>query len=108
MAFEKEQREAERFPSGPNVACVFASPVVEDFGPIRIKNISMTGIGLLSNKTLVVGMRLTVKLTNSAKNASRTMLVRVAHVTPQPGGVFLIGGTLDTPLTYEELCLFVM
>jgi hypothetical protein len=34
--------------------------------------------------------------------------VRVAHCTAQPGGAFLVGGVLDVPLTYEELCIFVM
>jgi hypothetical protein len=54
------------------------------------------------------GVLLAVKLANPVKNVTKTMLVRVTHVTPQPGGAFLIGGTLDTPLTYEELCVFVM
>ena len=42
------------------------------------------------------------------KKFSKTTLFRVVHTTPQPGGVYLIGGDFDTPLTYEELCNFVM
>ncbi len=53
-------------------------------------------------------MLLAVKLANPVKNITKTLLVRIAHVTPQPGSSYLIGGTLDSPLTYEELCLFVM
>src|ERR1700692_1945845 len=107
MAIEKEQREAERFPVHATSACVLASPVTEDFGPVRIKNISNKGIGLLTSKSMEPGALLAVKLGNTAKNITKTMLVRVTHVTPQPGGSFLVGGVLDTPLTYEELCVFV-
>jgi hypothetical protein len=35
------------------------------------------------------------------------MLVRVVHVTPEHG-VFLVGGTFNTPLTYDELTTLVM
>jgi hypothetical protein len=108
MAFEREQRESERFPVNMGSTCVLASPVAEDFGPVRLKNISQQGIGLITSKKLEVGSLLAVKLANAAKNAVKTMLVRITHVTPQPGNTYLIGGTLDTPLTYEELCAFVM
>src|SRR5205085_1795782 len=101
-------REAERFPVNASSVCVLASPVAEDFGPIRVKNLSIRGIGLISSKSLEIGSLLAVKLANSAKNFTKTLLVRVAHVTPQPGNSYLIGGTLDTPLTYEELCMFVI
>jgi hypothetical protein len=108
MAVEKEQRESERFPVNASSACVLASPVSEDFGAFRVKNLSNRGIGLITSKSLDVGSLLVIKLANSAKNITKTMLVRVAHVTPHPGGIYLIGGVLDTPLTYEELCGFVM
>jgi hypothetical protein len=108
MAFDKEQRESERLAVNSTTTCEFASPVLEDFGPVRIKNLSLKGIGLVCSEALAAGMVLAVKLVNPAKSASKTTLVRVVHVTPQAGGTYLVGGTLDTPLTYEELCLFVM
>jgi hypothetical protein len=36
------------------------------------------------------------------------MMVRVMHVTSQQGGTFLVGGSFETPLTYDELCAMVM
>ncbi len=108
MAFEKEQRESERFPVTPSAACVFASPVLEEYTPPRLRNISTKGIGLIASQALEVGLMMVVKLANPAKNFTKTMLVWVAHVTPQPGGSYLIGCTLDAPLTYEELCMLVM
>jgi hypothetical protein len=108
MAFEREKRCEERFPASGSAACVFASPLVEDFGPVKIKNVSLKGVGLITSKPPDVGSLLAVKLANSAKNFTKTALVRVIHVTPQPGGIFSIGGDWDTPLTYEELCNLVM
>jgi hypothetical protein len=108
MGVEKEQREAERFPANASSTCALAAPVGEDLGPIRFKNLSLQGIGLVTSKKVDVGALLAVKLVNPAKKVTKTLLVRVAHVTPQPGNTFLVGGTLDPPLTYEELCQFVM
>ncbi|MBI3823722.1 MAG: PilZ domain-containing protein [Planctomycetes bacterium] len=108
MAFDKEQREEERFPVNAGSACVLAAPVSEDFGPVRVKNLSNKGIGLITSKKVEVGALLAVKLANAARKVTKTLLVRVTHATPQAGGSYLIGGTLDPPLTYEELTVFVM
>ena len=105
---DQDKRVAQRFPVNSNVTCSFASPVLEDFGPVKIKNLSTHGVGLIAPETLAVGMLLVVKLVNPAKKFSKTALIRVVHVTPQSGGMCLVGGNLDTPLTYEELCVFVM
>ena len=103
-----EQRAAERFAVNATTVCTFASPVLEDFGPVKIKNISTMGVGLITSQPLAADMLLALKLVNPAKKFSKTTLVRVVHVTLQSAGVFLVGGHLDTPLTYEELCLLVM
>ncbi len=108
MAEKGDLRAEERFPIGQDSACVFVSPVLEDMETIRIKNISSTGLGFITAVRLDPGLLLAMKLVNRAKNFSKTMLVRIVHVTPLPGKTYLIGGTLDTPLTYEELCMFVM
>ena len=103
-----ERRAEERFPAPAHVACAFASPVLEDFGKVRILNISRMGIGLIAAEPIALDFLLAIKLVNSIKNFSKTLLVRVVHVTPQVGGSYLIGGTLDAPLTYDELCAFTL
>ncbi|HWY86530.1 MAG TPA: PilZ domain-containing protein [Gemmataceae bacterium] len=108
MADFHEKRAAERFAVSPHVDCEFASPVLEDFGKVKIKNISSTGVGLIVTEPVATGMLLVIKLVNSDKKFIKTMLVRVVHATPQASGTYLVGGTLDTPLTYEELCALVM
>jgi len=108
MAEPSEKRLAERFPVSNDVRCSFASPVLEDFGAVRIKNISTSGVGFLTTQPLAPGIMMVIKLENIAKNFSKTSLVRVVHVTPQSGNVYLVGGNLETALTYEELCMLVM
>ena len=108
MAFPNEKRSEERFPANMSSVCSFASPVVDDFGPVRIKNISLKGIGLITSKNVEVGQHMVLKIGNPSKNITKTVMFRVAHITPQAGGTFLIGGDFDTPLTYEEMCHFVM
>jgi hypothetical protein len=108
MTERKDQRAVERFPINTFSSCDFVSPVLEDFGPLRVKNISTDGIGLISSQALEAGLLLAVNLVNPTKDFSKTILVRVVHSTPQPGGTYLIGGIFNTALTYEELCVLVM
>jgi hypothetical protein len=107
MAEQPNRRAQERMPVSADVGCSFVSPVVEDFGAGKIKDISMEGIGLMLTRKVDVGGLLAVTLTNPSKSFTKTVLVRVAHVTPQHGGS-LVGGTFTVPLSYQELTMFVM
>jgi hypothetical protein len=97
-----DRRAAERFPVSAHTSCGFVSPVIEDFGPVKIKNVSTDGIGLIANRKVEPAQLLAVTLSNPTQKFSKTLMVRVAHVTASGGG-FLIGGTFTTPLTYDEL-----
>ena len=108
MAIPNEKRAAERFPANQNSACVFASPVLEDFGPVKLVNISLNGVGFVSTEKLHENLLMAIKLENAANKYAKTILARVVHVTPQAGGTYFIGTELDTPLTYDELCNFVL
>jgi hypothetical protein len=103
-----DRRGADRFPVTADTECQFAVPLVTELGAVRIVNLSMTGIGLRLGQAVEVGAILAIGLRNAAKGFNRVYLVHVAHVTPQPGGFFLAGGSLDPPLTYQELTALVM
>src|SRR5438128_1419426 len=98
MPGPSERRAAERFPVSTETTCQFAAPVGADLGATRIKNVSNDGIGLLLSRRVEPGTTLAVSVAIKGKTFNRTLLVRVAHVTPQPGGSFLIGGTFSPPL----------
>ena len=102
-----DRRQSERFPVTADTQCQFIAAVVEDLGAARIKNVSMEGIGLILSRKVNVGTTLTIRIENKSRSFSKLVLVRVAHATPQ-GGTFLVGGTFDTPLTYQELSCLVM
>jgi hypothetical protein len=102
-----DRRAAERYPVNAGASCAFAHPVVEAAGPVRIRDVSMDGVGLLLARRVEVGALLAVGLANPAKGFAKTVLVRVGHVTPTAGG-YLVGGSFDTPLTYQEMTALVM
>ena len=108
MTDQSDRRAAERFPVTADTACVFLSPVLEDFGAVRIKNVSSDGIGLVVSQKVEPGLLLAITLANQSKSFKKTVLTRVVHVTAQPGGTYLVGCALTMPLTYDELCAMVM
>src|SRR5262249_5966993 len=91
------RRAVERYPVNAETSCPFVARVAEDFGGVRIKDISMQGIGLVTGRRVDPGTLLAVTLSNPARGFHKTVLVRVAHATAVPGGC-LVGGTFDTPL----------
>lgn len=104
----KEKRRAERFPVNVDSKCDFASPVLEDFGPVKVKNLSTDGIGFFTTHNLSPGLLMAINLENPEKKFTKTFLIRVIHCNAQTGGNFLVGASFNVPLTYEELCILVM
>ena len=102
-----ERRASERFPVNADAACSFAAPVGADLGQVKIKNISMEGIGLITVRPVEVGTVLAIGLANKARNFNKMVLVRVVHATAVPGGC-LVGGAFTAPLTYQEMSTLVL
>ena len=90
MAEREERRAAERYPVTADVTCPMLSPVVENFGAVKVRDVSMHGVGLVVSRRVEAGALLTVVLVNQARNFNKTVLVRVAHVTPMVGGFLFI------------------
>ncbi|VTR91932.1 : PilZ [Gemmata massiliana] len=107
MADAKDRRAAERMAVNAGTGCGFVGPVAENFGPAKVRDVSLDGIGLVLTRRVEIGTLLALTLTNATQKLSKTVLVRVAHVTASHGG-FLVGGTFAEPLTYQELTSFVM
>jgi len=80
---------------------------VEDFGVARVRDISLNGIGLVLAQKVAIGTLLVIDLLNQSRGFSRTMMVRVVHVTPVNGG-YLVGGDFTAPLTYQEFTSLVL
>jgi hypothetical protein len=97
----------DRYPVNADATCPFVSPVVEDFGAARIRDVSMNGVGLMLSRRVEPGTLLAVTLANQARGFKKTVTVRVTHATPM-SGCYLVGGTFITPLTYQEMTTLVM
>ena len=108
MAKLPDKRQSERIAVNATSRCDFASPVLEDFGPVKIQNVSLEGIGLIVSHNLTPGLLLTINLINPEKKFSKTMLARIVHSTPHSTGAFLIGCKFNVPLLYEEFSALVM
>ena len=107
MGDSMDRRAAERMPVNTGTACSFAAPIAAELGQVRIRDVSLDGVGLILVRRVEVNSLLVIGLENEARNISKTMIVQVAHVTPVTGG-FLVGGTFAEPLTYQELTALVM
>src|SRR4051812_48065973 len=103
----QDRRASDRMAVTAATACAFASPVQENFPPVRVRDLSMEGIGLLMTQKVELNSLLAVVIANAQRNFTKTLLVRVIHVTQQTG-TWLIGGTFSPPLTYDEFKNFVM
>ena len=64
-----DRREAHRFPVSADTECQFAVPLVTDVGPVRVLNISMTGIGLQLGEELEVGSIIAIGLRKVPKGS---------------------------------------
>lgn len=117
MADSTDRRAAERMPVKAATSCAFAGRVVEDFGQAKIRDVSMNGVGLVVSRRVEIGSLLVITLVSDAPNPMngagapqkfvKTLYVRVAHVTPIHGG-FLVGGTFNEPLSYQEFTALVL
>lgn len=102
-----DRRAVERYPVNGDTFCPLVAPVAEHFGPAKIKDLSMAGVGLLTSRRVEPGALLAVTLSNPLRGILKTVLVRVTHSTPGPGG-YHVGGTFTAPLTYQEMTALVM
>lgn len=102
-----DRRAEDRYPVNGDSACTHASPVAEDFGTVRLKDVSMGGVGMLLSRQVEAGALLSVTLANIAKGFTKTVLVRVTH-TSRLGGAYLVGGAFTVPLTYQEMTTLVL
>jgi hypothetical protein len=107
MSDQTDRRAAERLAVNTGTTCSFVSPVVTDFGAARVRDISLNGVGLVLSRKVEAGTTLVIGIENEGKGLAKTMIVRVTHATPIPGG-FLVGGEFVTPLTYQEFTSLVM
>jgi hypothetical protein len=102
VASQREFRDATRHPCNPNY--LIRLLVRPSFRNLRafVNDLSVTGIGLLINRTLEIGSTLALQLVRDPLH-SLIRIARVVHCTEQPDGWWLVGSRFTVPLPEKEL-----
>ncbi len=96
-----ERRAAPRVPSTLKISCYPSGGGFTERRQARIRNVSRNGIGLTVDRAWPPGTVLVVEL--PAEDGVKAVRARVIHSTAQLGGTFLVGCTLELPLTDAEV-----
>jgi hypothetical protein len=100
-----ERRATVRYAMDADTSCSpLASRVEGPAWAARVRDISRNGLGLVLNRRFEPGTVITVDLP-FGEGCSRLLLARVVHSVAGPGGGWIVGCKLVSPLTGDELAL---
>jgi len=102
-----ERRAWIRYPSKQEASCRLFGQARDEYLPVKIHDVSVTGIGLIVNSCFRSGAVLEVRVSNGPGSVSRPVLARVKQATAQPDGTWLLGCTLVSKLSDGDLQAFV-
>ncbi len=71
--------------------------------PVQVRDISATGLGLISRTPIPPSTFLFVELQDIAGGITRRLRARVVHATRQANGLWLLGCLLTNELSAKEL-----
>jgi hypothetical protein len=103
VPLKRERRASVRRDSNAKGTCQTLSQRHESTWEATVRNISLTGIGLLLARRFEPGTLLAIELTETSEQRQRLLVARVAHATLQPDDKWLIGCAFMSPLHDEEL-----
>lgn len=86
-----ERRAWVRYPSQLNSTCQRLPAKGEESWPARIQNVSVSGLGLITNRCFTVGTELAVDIMDAEGKQSQTVRARVEHTTTWAEGSWLLG-----------------
>jgi PilZ domain len=99
----EERRAFQRYPADLEAPCRAVAGARADAWRGRVFNISTAGVGLVLDRRCEPGAVLAIDLPGAASGHPRTLLARVIHATPGPGGTWLVGGSFLRRLDAEAL-----
>ena len=99
----RERRASVRLPSSAKGSCQSLSLQREFDWEATVRDISCRGIGLLLPRRFEAGTLLAVELIEEPEGKKRLLLARVVRTSPQSEGSWLVGCTLVSSLTEDEL-----
>jgi hypothetical protein len=101
-----DRRVAVRYPAHPDASCQAAGPA-GGVCPAWVRDISATGVALVTEQAFEPGTWLTVELENAESGVACTLRARVVHhMELPPSERWLHGCAFERGLTREELRAF--
>ena len=102
-----ERRVATRHPCSLMTSCRLLAAVRGGATPIRVRNISATGVSLVVGRNFNSGELLNIELKHTTRNVVRTLQVRVVYCIEHPGGESIVGGSFTQAMNPDDLKTFV-
>jgi hypothetical protein len=99
----EERRASARYAADLDAACRAVAAARPDAWRARVFNISAAGVGLVLGRRVEPGTLLALDLPNPASGCARTLMARIIHATPGPGGTWLVGGSFLRRLDADVL-----
>ena len=101
------RRRHPRVDCGPYSFCLFQ--ICRDM-PLElagVRNVSQSGIGLLTQRRLQPGTLVTLNLFNAQRNIAFRVWMRVVYSNVQDDGMHLVGGAFTEEISAEEVAWLV-
>lgn len=100
----EERRAAARYPSNRNASC-HPPTAGADSTFVKIRDVSASGVGLLTNRRFAPGTVLVLDV-NAGTPDQVSVLTRVVRLVAQPDGRWLVGCTLFGEMSREDFAAF--
>jgi hypothetical protein len=101
-----DRRAAVRYPCNVDTRCHAGGPAGA-LCPAWVRDLSATGIALLTARPFAAGAALVVEMDHPGRGAALHIGARVVHALEMPNDHWLHGCAFDRPLTPDELRTFV-
>jgi hypothetical protein len=103
-----ERRAARRLTLASLTPCLLRATADEPPREAWLHNLSVRGVGMLSDREYATGTSAVVLLVNSAHTFSLSLDLEVVRCFKVVSGDFFLGGKFARDLTYEELAPFLL
>jgi hypothetical protein len=99
----RDLRRHPRLDCGPYTFSLFQVNIDMPLELAGVRNVSQSGIGLITRRRLEPGSVLTLNLFNAQRNIAFRVWMRVVYVKAQADGLFQVGGPFTAEISQEEV-----
>jgi hypothetical protein len=105
---DDERRVAPRHPCSLVTSCHLIADLEGVPHSVKVRNISASGISLVLDRSIDPQSIVSIQLTNTTRNFTCSLRVRVIYNIEHPSGEWIMGGAFTRRLKEDELQAFLM